>query len=150
VRRIVSAQTLSAIARRHRLTLLERQSFQFSGSTLIRWRIPDRRSVASVVRELESDSAVASVQPNYLYTLQQAGSEVASEGDPMQYELAKLHLPQAHTLAKDDNVLVAAVDTEYPYRCIACLKTGLGVTAKSICDSPGIRPRQHLCTNSHI
>jgi hypothetical protein len=107
----VSAQALNAIGRRHRLTLLERQSFQFSGSTLIRWRIPDRRSVAAVVRELESDSAVASVQPNYLYTLQQSAGEVASEGDPMQYELAKLQLAQAHTLAKGDNVLVAVVDT---------------------------------------
>ena len=107
----VSAQALNAIARRHRLTLLERQSFQFSGSTLVRWRIPDRRSVAAVVRALASDSAVASVQPNYLYTLQQSAGEVASEGDPMQYELAKLQLPQAHTLAKGDNVLVAVVDT---------------------------------------
>lgn len=107
----VTTQTLNAIARRHRLTLLERQTFQFSGSTLVRWRITDRRSVAVVVRELQGDSAVASVQPNYLYALQQGVSEVPSEGDPMQYELAKLRLVQAHTLAKGDNVLVAVVDS---------------------------------------
>lgn len=107
----VSAQALDGIARRHRLTLLERQSFQFSGSTFVRWRITDRRSVAAVVAQLQRDSSVASVQPNYVYTLQQRPGEVASEGDPMQYEIAKLHLAQAHTLAKGDNVLVAVVDS---------------------------------------
>ena len=34
-----------------------------------------------------------------------------AEGDAAQYELAKLHLPQAHTLAKGDNVLVAVIDS---------------------------------------
>jgi subtilisin family serine protease len=107
----VTAQTLDAIARRHRLTLLERQTFQFSGSTLVRWRITDRRSVAAVVRELERDSAVASVQPNFLYALRQNADGVPTEGDPMQYEIAKLHLAQAHTLATGANVLVGVVDT---------------------------------------
>jgi hypothetical protein len=35
---------------------------------LYRWRIPDRRSVATVVRALEADRIVA--QPNYLFALQ--------------------------------------------------------------------------------
>ena len=105
----VNAQQVEALQRRHRLTRLESQTFQLSGTTLYRWRIPDRRSVAAVVRALEGDRVVAWAQPNYLFTLQQAAS--ASEGDPAQYGLSKLRLPQAHSLAKGGNVLVAVIDS---------------------------------------
>ena len=120
----VNAQQIDALQRRHRLARIESQTFQLSGTTLYRWRIPDRRSVATVVRALEGDRVVASAQPNYLFTLQQgpadsqAGNAAKSEGDPAQYELARLRLPQAHALAKGDDVLVAmidsAVDIEHP------------------------------------
>jgi hypothetical protein len=105
----VSPQQIDALQRRHRLTRLESQRNVLSGTTLYRWRIPDRRSVAAVIRALEADRVVASAQPNYLFTLQQDSAK--AEGDAAQYELAKLHLPQAHTLAKGDNVLVAVVDS---------------------------------------
>ena len=105
----VSPQTIDALQRRFNLQRLEQQSFQLSGTTLMRWRIPDRRSVAAVVRALETDRAVASAQPNYLFTLQD--DAVKTEGDPAQYELAKLHLPQAHTLASGDKILVAVIDS---------------------------------------
>ena len=106
----VSAQQIEALQRRHRLTRLETQTFQLSGTTLMRWRIPDRRSVGSVVRALQAERVVTSVQPNYLFTLQGEGQAV-TEGDPAQYELAKLHLPQAHAMAKGDNVPVAVIDS---------------------------------------
>jgi subtilisin family serine protease len=107
----VSPQQIDALQRRHRLTRVESQTFQLSGTTLFRWRIPDRRSVASVVRALEADRMVASAQPNYLFTLQQDEAKAASEGDAAQYELAKLRLPQAHALAKGDKVPVAVIDS---------------------------------------
>ena len=107
----VSPQQIDALQRRHRLTRIESQTFQLSGTTLLRWRIPDRRSIATVVRALEADRTVASAQPNYLFTLQQDETKAAPEGDAAQYELAKLHLPQAHTLAKGDKVLVAVIDS---------------------------------------
>lgn len=107
----VSTQALSGIASRHRLTLLERQSFQFSGSTLIRWRILGGRSVAALVRELASDNAVTAAQPNFVYTLQDRANRTANEGDPAQYELRKLRLLQAHRLATGKNILVAIVDS---------------------------------------
>ena len=107
----VSPQQIDALQRRYRLTRIESQTFQLSGTTLFRWRIPDRRSVASVVRALEADRAVASAQPNYLFTLQQDEAKAASEGDAAQYELAKLRLPQAHALAKGDKVPVAVIDS---------------------------------------
>ena len=114
----VATQQIEALARRHRLTRIESQRSQLTGTTFLRWRIPDRRSVPTVVRALEADRTVASAQPNYLFALQQTetgGSESKGQatgaGDPAQYELAKLRLPQAHTLAKGDNVLVAIIDS---------------------------------------
>ena len=107
----VSPQRIDALQRRYRLTRIESQTFQLSGTTLFRWRIPDRRSVASVVRALEAERVVASAQPNYLFTLQQDEAKTASDGDAAQYELAKLRLPQAHALAKGDKVPVAVIDS---------------------------------------
>ena len=105
----VSAQQIEALQRRHRLTRLESQAFQLSGTTLYRWRIPDRRSVATVVRELETDRLVAWAQPNYLFMLQQ--NETRTAGDARNMGSPNCVLPQAHALAKGDNVLVAVIDS---------------------------------------
>lgn len=109
LRNSVTPQQIDALQQRHRLTRLEQQVSQLAGTTLYRWRIPDRRSVRTVVRELEADNAVASAQPNYLFALQQA--EAKAEGDPAQYELAKLQLPQAHKLARGSQIRVAVIDS---------------------------------------
>jgi subtilisin family serine protease len=67
------------------------------------------------VRALEAQSIVIAAQPNYIYRVQEqptaAEKLAASEGDPGQYALAKLHLPQAHALAKGEKVLVAVIDS---------------------------------------
>src|SRR5439155_86237 len=47
-----SSPAIEQLARRHRLARLESLSFRLSGTTLYRWRIPDRRSVPTVVRAL--------------------------------------------------------------------------------------------------
>ncbi len=102
----------NVLARRHRLVRLQSFASQLSGTTIARLRIPDRRSVPAVVRALEADSVVLSAQPNYLFTLSQEPQPVAfSEGDPGQYALAKLNLPQAHKLAKGDKVRIAIIDS---------------------------------------
>ena len=105
----VSAQQIEALQRRFRLTRIESQTFQLSNTTLYRWQIPDRRSVALQRTHNCGDRLIASAQPNYLFTLQ--ASDAGSEGDPAQYELAKLRLPQAHALAKGKNILVAVIDS---------------------------------------
>ncbi|MBI1205615.1 MAG: S8 family serine peptidase [Rhodopseudomonas sp.] len=110
LRNTVSPQQVDALQARHRLTRLGSLTNQLSGTTIYRWRIPDRRSVATVIRQLEAENLVASAQPNYRYALQQTAT-AAPEGDPAQYELAKLRLPQAHALTKGDGVLVAVVDS---------------------------------------
>lgn len=104
----VSAQQINALQQRHRLTRIESQRSNLSGTTLFRWRIPDRRSVPAVIRALEAEQVVATAQPNYLYTLQQDAKPL---GEPPQYELGKLNLPRAHAIAKGDNVLVAVIDS---------------------------------------
>jgi subtilisin family serine protease len=106
----LSGAQIEALRRRHRLTRIEQQRFALSGTTLVRWRIPDGRSVRSVIRALERDAAVISAQPNYLFTLQQDDGGPPAP-DPAQYELAKLRLPQAHALATGKDIRVAVIDS---------------------------------------
>jgi len=107
-----SRQT-DALARRYRLARLQSVDFPLGGTTLVRWRITDRRPVPVVVRALETDASVLSAQPNYLYALEDetAAPTAPHEGDPAQYILDKMHLPQAHELAKGDRILVGVIDS---------------------------------------
>src|SRR5262245_63347409 len=63
----VPDQTVAALARRLRLDRLA--SVTAGDVTVLRWRIPDRRSVPEVIRSLESERVVLAAQPNYLYGL---------------------------------------------------------------------------------
>src|SRR5262249_30775684 len=83
-----------AIAGRHRLRRVESQNFALIGATIGLFRITDRRSVDVVSRELATEASVRSVQPSYRYVVQEQKAGVA-EGDPAQYELGKLRLPEA-------------------------------------------------------
>lgn len=119
------ARTVTAIQRRFRLTAIESQRVELLGSTFYRWRIPDRRSVPAVIRALDGDTRIASAQPNYLFTLQQAAearpapadtasggaAKPVSEGDPAQYAVARMRLPEAHGIARGDNIRVAVIDS---------------------------------------
>jgi subtilisin family serine protease len=115
----MSATTVNSLQRRHRLTRLDAQPIALLGSTFYRFRIPDRSAVPAVIRALEADRRVASAQPNYLYSLQQAEAAAdtqapakpASYGDPAQYAVAKMHLRQAHAIAKGGDIRVAVIDS---------------------------------------
>lgn len=130
-----SQATIASVARRFRLTRLETQNFQLIGETWHRWRIPDRRSVPTVIRALERDARITSAQPNYLYALQQdsqpnlkqdaqqelqQGSQGVQSKQPAaspqqssleQYTLAKMHAPEAQAVARGDGVLVGVIDS---------------------------------------
>jgi hypothetical protein len=98
------------LARRHRLERIASQNFPLVGGTIGLFRIVDRRPADTVRRELAADASVRSVQPNFRYLLQD--QKVAlTEGDPAQYAVAKLRLPQAHTLAHGANVTIAVIDS---------------------------------------
>lgn len=98
------------LARRHGLVRLESQNFPLVGATIGLFRITDRRSIETVRRELAADASVRSVQPNFRYVLQDQ-QPALTEGDPAQYAVAKLRLPQAHRLAHGANVTVAVIDS---------------------------------------
>jgi subtilisin family serine protease len=99
-----------ALARRHGLTRIASQNFPLLSATIGRFHIADRRSIEVASREFASDASVRSVQPNFRYLLQDQQS-VPREGDPAQYALAKLHLPEAHTLSRGVDVKVAIIDS---------------------------------------
>jgi subtilisin family serine protease len=63
-----------------------------------------------VSREFSTEASVRSVQPNFRYVLQEQKAEL-TEGDPAQYAVAKLRLPEAHTLAHGANVTIAVIDS---------------------------------------
>jgi subtilisin family serine protease len=98
------------LARRHRLTRIGSQDSPLIGSAISLFRITGRRSVENVRIELAADASVRSVQPNFRYVLQDQKS-VPAEGDPAQYALAKLRLPEAHALSRGSNVSVAVIDS---------------------------------------
>ena len=104
-----------ALARRHGLARLESQNFPLVGATIGLFRITGRRSIETVSREFAGDASVRSVQPNFRYVLQDQ-QVVLTEGDPAQYAVAKLRLPQAHRLAHGAHVTVAVIDSAIDVR----------------------------------
>jgi len=98
------------LARRHRLERIGSQNFPLIGGTIGLFRIVDRRTVETASRELATEASVRSVQPNFRYVLQDQKAAL-TEGDPAQYALQKLRLPQAHALAHGANVTVAVIDS---------------------------------------
>jgi subtilisin family serine protease len=98
------------LARRHGLARLQSQNFPLIGSTIGLFRVTNRRAVETVSRELSTEASIRSVQPNFRYVLQEQKAEL-TEGDPAQYAVAKLRLPEAHTLAHGANVTIAVIDS---------------------------------------
>ena len=99
------------LARRHGLARIASENFPLIGATIGLFRIADGRPYETVRREFAADGSVRSLQQNFRYVLQDQKSAVPIEGDPAQYVLAKLRLPQAHTLAHGANVTVAVIDS---------------------------------------
>ena len=104
------APAITALVQRHRLDLVDQLASSLTGTRLLLLRIPDGRTVDFEVRVLGADAEVMSAQPNYQFALQ-ARARAAPSDDSLQYALAKLRLPQAHALAKGDNVLIGMIDS---------------------------------------
>jgi len=107
-------QAITQFAVRNNLSQIETQNFPLIGNSLYRWRIGGGRTVAGIVTALGSDNTVATVQPNYIFSLQDDAAKAApvAAGDPGQYVLAELQVAQAQQLATGKNVLVAVIDSE--------------------------------------
>ena len=106
----LSTADADALARRHGLERIASQTFPLVGGTVGLFRIIDRRPPDTVRRELAADASVKSVQFNFRYFLLQQ-KKTPTEGDPAQYAVAQLRLPQAHTLARGMNVTIAVIDS---------------------------------------
>lgn len=106
----MSPADADALARSHGLERISSQNFPLIGGTIGLFRIIDRRPVDTVRREFAADAKVKSVQPNFRYVLQDQ-KKTPTEGDPAQYAVAQLRLPQAHTLARGMNVTIAVIDS---------------------------------------
>jgi subtilisin family serine protease len=107
----LAATEADELARRHGLRRIASESFPLIGATVGLFRITDGRPYETVRREFAADGSVRSLQPNYRYRLQDQKTPVPAEGDPAQYALAKLRLPQAHALAHGANVTIAVIDS---------------------------------------
>ena len=110
----VSASRLDAIARRFHLTPVDVHRLPLVGRSIHRWRIDDGASVPAVIRSLSGDARIVGAQPNYLFAqkgLDEDERAAKSAGDPSQYVVAKLHLPDAHRIATGEKVLVAVIDS---------------------------------------
>jgi len=105
---------IEQLARRHNLTQLESRSFSLGGNTLYRWRIGGRRPVGDLIGALQDERLVTSVQPNYLFTLQEDAAKISPQTPnyAVQYVLGKLQIEQAHHVATGKNVLIAVIDSE--------------------------------------
>jgi hypothetical protein len=108
------AQT-DELARRHGLARVQLQKFPLIDATIGLFRITDRRPIDIVSREFAAESEIRLVQPEFRYRLQEQKA-VLTEGDPAQYALAKLRLPEAHTLAHGANVTIAVIDSAIDVR----------------------------------
>jgi len=114
------------LARSQRLRLLTMRPLALTGVLLVRYQIPDQRTVSAVITMLERDSRVLSAQPNYLYTLTQAGPTQAGSAKSgvaqpaaappgslaaSQYGLERLRAGVAHISARGAGVLAAVIDS---------------------------------------
>lgn len=102
-------QAVVSIAQGQRLALLSTHRLPLIATTLYRFRITDGRTVPVAIASIAADGRIAQVQPNYVYALQEDGA--AGSGDPAQYVLDKLHVPQAHAVATGSQVRVAVIDS---------------------------------------
>ena len=96
------------LARRHGLALVEAQNFPLIGATIGLFRIAGNRPADEVRRNFAADASVKSLQFNLRYFVQDTKT---SEGDPAQYAVRKLKLPQAHAMAHGMNVTIAVIDS---------------------------------------
>lgn len=78
------------------------------GSRLVRFSIPDTRSVADVVQQLSTDARVEIASPHYVYTASQGAAKPLPAP---QYAPKKLNLDAAHRIALGKRIKIAVIDT---------------------------------------
>ncbi len=104
----LSTTEIEDLARRHGLALVEAQNLPLINATIGLFRIAGNRPADEVRRNFAADASVKSLQINFRYFVQDTKT---SEGDPAQYAVRKLKLPQAHALVHGMNVTIAVINS---------------------------------------
>ena len=100
--------TDDVVAQSHGLQVLERVDLLHLNRRLVRMRIPDGRTVTTVMAELQGDVRIDAPQANFYYRQQQADT---ASGLGLQYALVKLDVPRAESLAHGSGALIAVIDS---------------------------------------
>ena len=78
------------------------------GQRIVRFRIPDQRSIETVLQQIAADTRVLVAQPHYVYVPSQGAAKAVAS--PPQYAPEKLHLVEAHRMALGKRVKIAVID----------------------------------------
>ena len=110
----LSDQAIETLLRRNRLARVESLNLRLTNTRWFVGRILDGRAVPDVLRGLSGAPGVLTAQPSYRVVLQQqpeTASPMTGVTESEQYTVTKLHLAQAHSVAKGDKVAVAIIDS---------------------------------------
>ncbi len=104
---------LDGLAQQYGLTYLDGLYVELLDRDIHRFAFAPGRALGDVISVLEADGRIAGVQANYVFAIQgsaelSARDEAQSE---LQYALAKLRVPAAHTRATGKTVKIAVIDT---------------------------------------
>ncbi len=111
------ANAVRNVVRRFNLTLIAEEQSQLVGTVVHRYRIPSRTTVPAAIRAMTRTAGVGYVQPNYLFERPnyvfrlQSAATTQSGGASMQYVVDQLRLPEAHGLARGEQVPIAVIDS---------------------------------------
>src|SRR5207248_9718730 len=105
----VTVERLRAAVAPLGLEVLASENIAITGSTAVRLRFTDGRTVQDVIRALAGIQFVAVAQPQYVYRLHQGSSP---KGDPAQYILEKLKISDVHRMVRGTNVKIAVIDSQ--------------------------------------
>jgi subtilisin family serine protease len=117
----VTVERLRAAVAPLGLEIVASENIAITGSTAVRLRFTDGRTVQDVIRALAAIQFVAVAQPQYVYKTQQQGSETAPasrgddtgpKGDAAQYILEKLKISDVHRMVRGTNVTIAVIDSQ--------------------------------------
>jgi subtilisin family serine protease len=105
------------VVRRYNLTLIAETQSELVGTVVHRYRVPNRMTVPAAIRAMTRATGVAYVQPNYMFDRPnyvfrlQSASATAAGGASLQYVVDTLRLPEAHLLARGEQVPIAVIDS---------------------------------------
>ncbi|TMJ68305.1 MAG: hypothetical protein E6G80_15890, partial [Alphaproteobacteria bacterium] len=117
----VTVERLRAAVAPLGLEVVASENIAITGSTAVRLRFTDGRTVQDVIRALAGIQFVAVAQPQYVYRLHQQGGDTtpasrgddsSPKGDPAQYILEKLKISDVHRMVRGTNVTIAVIDSQ--------------------------------------